>query len=84
MALGVCHRFRARWAGVLDRVDTVVDRRADTRVAVRVRGDLQAHHVRFVGNRADLNSGELLRAHRVRIAEHAPVAQILITCAPYL
>ena len=53
---------------MLDAVDAGADTRSDSRVAVRVRGDLQARAMRLVGDRGELFVGVLLRTGRASSA----------------
>ena len=63
--LGELDRGVAGQAGVLDGVDAGEDRVVDALVAVGVGGDLEAEHVRLVGDRLHLLEAELLRADAV-------------------
>ena len=50
---------------MLDRVDAGQDRVVDALVAMGVRGDLHAQHMRFIGDRLHLGQAQLLRADAV-------------------
>ena len=56
---------------MLDGVDAGEDRVVDALVAMGVRGDLEAEHVRLVGDRLHLVEAELLRADAVAEREDA-------------